>query len=123
MTFAFDCLVCITVLLSYSWILSSQEREWEENVSLVDTAWLWLCCLVHPACVLSCDHSLFMLVSQGIEFWEVFRVQLVAMSESLVLNLGRENRCGGIMVLTVPRLQGLSISLSVCPSLTVIDVN
>lgn len=53
--------------------------------------------------------SLFMLVSQGIEFWEVFRVQLVAMSESLVLNLGRENGCGRIMVLTVPRLQGLSI--------------
>lgn len=73
-------------------------------VPLIDT----VCCIcvvlsTQPFMLLH-DHSLFMHVSQGIALWDSW-VLLVAISNSLVLNLRRESGCGGIMTLTVLTLR------------------
>lgn len=50
MTFAFDYLVYMLLFSSAPLGFCQVERGWEENVSLVDAVWLWLCRLAHPAC-------------------------------------------------------------------------
>lgn len=49
MTFAFDYLVYMLLLYSAPLGFCQVKRGWEENMSLADVVWLWLCCLVHPA--------------------------------------------------------------------------
>lgn len=88
-TFAFDYLVYMLLLSSAPLGFCQVKRGWEENVSLVDAVWLWLCCLVHPARHVVMWPQPFYL-SQGIVFGVVFWVPLVAVSENLVLNPWRE---------------------------------
>lgn len=72
-------------------------------VPLIDTV-CCICVVLSTQPFMLLDHSLFTHVSQVRALWDSW-VLLVALSNSLVLNLRKESRCGRITVLTMLTLR------------------